>query len=67
VDAANKANTSVAVITSSIEKNLRDQTDKVATPWLASSTRLNEMGGELRTLSQAVGDLTALVSVFKSS
>jgi tol-pal system protein YbgF len=60
-DAANKANTSVAVITSSIEKNLRDQTDKVATPVVGLSTRLNEMGGELRTLSQAVGDLTALV------
>ena len=62
VDAANKANTSVAVITSNIEKNLRDQTDKVATPVVGLSTRLNEMGGELRTLSQAVGDLTALVS-----
>src|ERR1035441_1946035 len=32
VEAANRANTSVAVITSTIEKNLRDQTDKVATP-----------------------------------
>jgi len=62
VDAANKANTSVAVITNNIEKNLRDQTDKVATPVVGLSTRLNEMGGELRTLSQAVGDLTALVS-----
>jgi len=62
VDAANKANTSVAVITSNIEKNLREQTDKVATPVVGLSTRLNEMGGELRTLSQAVGDLTALVS-----
>jgi tol-pal system protein YbgF len=61
-DAANRANTSVAVITSSIEKNLRDQTDKVATPVVGLSTRLNEMGGELRTLSQAVGDLTALVN-----
>ena len=61
-DAANKANTSVAVITSSIEKNLREQTDKVASPVVGLSTRLNEMGGELRTLSQAVGDLTALVN-----
>ena len=46
------ANTSVAVITSNIEKNLRDQTDKVATPVVGLSTRLNEMGGELRTLSR---------------
>jgi tol-pal system protein YbgF len=62
VEAANRANTSVAVITSNLDKNLRDQTDKVATPVVGLSTRLNEMGGELRTLSQAVGDLTALMS-----
>ena len=62
VDAANRANTSVAVITSTIEKNLRDQTDKVVTPVVGFSTRLNEMGGELHTLSQAVGDLTALLN-----
>ena len=29
---------------------------------LGLSTRLNEMGGDLRTVSQAVGDLTALIS-----
>ena len=62
VEAANRANTSVAVITSNIEKNLRDQTDKVATPVVGLSTRLNEMGGELHTLGQAVGDLTALLN-----
>ena len=62
VEAANRANTSVAVITSTIEKNLRDQTDKVATPVVGLSTRLNEMGAELHTLGQAVGDLTALLN-----
>jgi tol-pal system protein YbgF len=62
VEAANRANTSVAVITSNIERNLRDQTEKVATPVLGLSTRLNEMGGELHTVSQAVGDLTALMN-----
>ncbi len=62
IDAANHANTSVAVIASTIEKNLRDQTDKVATPVVGLSTRLNEMGGDLRTLSQAVTDLTALLN-----
>jgi len=61
-EAANKATTSVAVITSSIEKNLHDQTEKVATPVVGLSTRLNEMGGDLRTLTQAVGDLTAVVN-----
>jgi TolA-binding protein len=62
VEAANRANTSVAVITSSIEKNLRDETEKVATPVVGLSTRLGEMGGELHTLGQAVGDLTALLN-----
>jgi tol-pal system protein YbgF len=62
IEAANRANTGVAVITSNIERNLRDQTEKIATPVVVLSTRLNEMGGELRTVSQAVGDLTALMS-----
>ena len=62
IEAANRANTGVAVITSNIDKNLRDQTDKVATPVQGLSTRLNEMGGELRTVTQAVTDLTALMS-----
>ena len=62
IEAANRANTGVAVISSTIEKNLRDQTEKIATPVVVLSTHLNEMGGELRTLTQAVGDLTALMS-----
>lgn len=62
IEAANRANTGVAVITSNIERNLRDQTDKVATPVQGLSSRLNEMGGELRTLTQAVGDLTQLMA-----
>ena len=62
IEAANRANTGVAVITSNIDKNLREQTDKVATPVQGLSTRLNEMSGELRTVTQAVTDLTALMS-----
>ena len=61
VEASNRANTSVAVITSNLDKNLREQTDKVAAPVVGFGTRLNEMGGDLRTLQQAVGDLTALL------
>jgi tol-pal system protein YbgF len=62
IEAANRASTGVAVISSTVEKNLRDQTAQVATPVQGLSTRLNEMGGELRTVSQAVGDLTALMN-----
>ena len=61
VEAANRANTGVAVISSNLDKNLREMTDKVVTPVTGLSTRLNEMGGDLRTLQQAVGDLTALM------
>ena len=62
VQSANQASTNVAVITASIEKNLRDQTERVSTPVQGLSTRLNEMGGELRTVTQAVQDLTQLMS-----
>jgi tol-pal system protein YbgF len=61
IEAANRAATGVAVITSNLDKNLRDQTDKVTTPVVGISTRMNEMGGDLRTLQQAVGDLTAMM------
>jgi tol-pal system protein YbgF len=50
------------VITSSLDKNLRDQTDKVTAPVVGIGTRVNEMGGDVRTLQQAVGDLTALLN-----
>jgi tol-pal system protein YbgF len=62
IDTASRASNTVAVIQSTIEKSLRDQTEKVATPVVGLSTRLNEMGGELRTLGQAVTDLTALLN-----
>lgn len=62
IEAANRASTGVAVITSNIDKNLRDQTEKVATPVAGLSARLNEMGGELRTVTQAVQDLTQLMA-----
>jgi tol-pal system protein YbgF len=62
IDAAIRANNGVAVITANLDKNLRDQTDKVTTPVVGISTRMNEMSGDLRTLQQAVGDLTALMN-----
>jgi tol-pal system protein YbgF len=61
IEAANRANTGVAVITSNLDKNLRDQTDKVTAPVLGIGTRVTEMGGDVRTLQQAVGDLTAIL------
>src|SRR6266702_3272756 len=48
IEAANRASTGVAVIQSNLDKNLRDQTEKVAAPVIVLSTRLNEMGNDLR-------------------
>jgi tol-pal system protein YbgF len=62
IDAANHANTGVAVIQSNLDKSLREQMDKVSTPVVGLSTKLTEMGSDLRTLQQAVQDLTALMS-----
>ncbi len=62
IEAANRANTGVAVIQSNLDKSLKEQMERVATPVVGLSTRLNEMGGDLRTLQQAVQDLAALMS-----
>jgi len=61
IEAANRANTGVAVISSTMDKNLREQTEKVTAPVLGMNTKVTEMGGDVRTLQQAVGDLTALL------
>ena len=61
IEAANRASTGVAVITSNLDKNLRDQTDKVTTPVVGMNAKMSEVSGDVRTLQQAVGDLTALM------
>jgi TolA-binding protein len=66
LDAANRANTSVAVIQSSIQQNLRDQQEKVVTPVVGLSTRMDSLSNDFRQVSQAVGDLTTMVSQLKS-
>jgi TolA-binding protein len=62
IEAANRANTGVAVISSNLDKNLKDQTDKIAAPVVGVSTRVNDMGAEIHTLSQAMGDLTSTLN-----
>lgn len=66
LDAANRANTSVAVIQSSIQQNLREQQEKVVAPVVGLSTRMDSMSNDFRQVSQAVSDLTNLVSQLKS-
>jgi TolA-binding protein len=66
LDAANRANTSVAVIQSSIQQNLRDQQEKVVTPVVGLSTRMDSLSNDFRQVGQAVSDLTTMVSQLKS-
>jgi len=60
--AANDANKSVAVIQSGFQQNLRDQEAKVVTPVVGLSARMDQVSNDVRTLQQAVSDLTGLMS-----
>ncbi|HLH20012.1 MAG TPA: tetratricopeptide repeat protein [Bryobacteraceae bacterium] len=62
LSAANDANRSVAVIQNGFQQNLRDQENKVVTPVVGLNTRMDNMSQDMRTLQQAVSDLTALLS-----
>ena len=62
LSAANDANRSVAVIQSGFQQNLRDQESKVVAPVVGMNTRMDNMAQEMRTLQQAVSDLTNLMS-----
>src|SRR6266699_2859508 len=61
IEAGNRANTGVAVISSNLDKSLRDQVEKVATPVVGFNTRLDAMSGDMRSLQNAVTDLTGLM------
>ncbi len=62
LSAANDATRSVAVIQNGFQQNLRDQESKVVTPVVGLNTRMDNMSQDMRTLQQAVSDLTALLS-----
>jgi tol-pal system protein YbgF len=62
VAAANDAGKSVAVIQSGFQQNLRDQESKVVAPVVGLNTRMDQMSQEMRTMQQAMSDLTGLIS-----
>jgi len=62
IEAANRANTGVAVIQSNLDKSLRAQQETVVTPVVGLTTRMTEMSGRMDTLTQAVTDLTTLLN-----
>jgi len=61
LDAANKANTGVAVIQNASSGNLKDLESKVVAPVAAMGARVDQMSTDFRTLQQAVSDLTTLL------
>lgn len=62
VDNASKANTAVAVIQSGFQQNIRDTETKVVTPVVGLASRMDQVSNDLRTVEQAVSDLTGLIS-----
>jgi TolA-binding protein len=62
VDASNRANTTVAVIQSNLQQSLRDQEGKVAPLMAGVNTRLDNVSNDVRTMQQAVSDLTTVLS-----
>jgi TolA-binding protein len=62
LSAATDASKSVAVIQSGFQQNLRDQESKVVAPVVGLNTRMDNVSQEMRTLQQAVSDLTNMMS-----
>src|SRR5579871_1855673 len=66
VNSANEASRAVAVIQSNMQQSLRDQESKVVTPVVGLSSRMDQMSTDMRTVQQAVSDLTNMISGLKS-
>ncbi len=62
LDAANRADRDVAVIQSNFQQNGNQLKEQVVTPVVGLSTRLDQVSGDVRTLQQAVADLTSAMS-----
>ncbi len=62
LSAANESNRSVAVIQSSVQQSLRDQENKVVTPVVGLSTRMDSLSGDVRTLQQSMADLSSAIA-----
>lgn len=62
LNASNDASKSVAVIQGGFQQNLREMESKVVTPVVGANTRMDQMSNDLRTVAQAVTDLTGLIS-----
>ena len=66
LNAANDASKSVAVIQSGFQQSTRDLETKVVTPVVSLGARMDQVSTDLRTVSQAVSDLTSMISKLQS-
>jgi tol-pal system protein YbgF len=62
LDAANRADRDVAVIQSGFQQSGNQLKDQVVAPVVGLSTRMDQVSGDVRTLQQAVADLTSSMS-----
>jgi TolA-binding protein len=62
IEAANRANTGVAVIQNNLDKSLKEVQGSVAAPVAGLGSRVNDISNSVNTLTQAVSDLTATLN-----
>ena len=61
LDAANRANTGIAVMQSGFQDSLKTQKNEVVAPVVGLSTRMDSMSNDFRTVQQGFSDLTSAV------
>jgi len=62
IEAANRANTGVAVIQSHLEKSLKDQESRVVAPVVGLGSQIRDIANNVNTLSQAMSDLNSTLN-----
>ncbi len=62
VDAANKANTSVAVLESGLRQSIRDQEAKVVTPVVGVGAKVDQMITDFQAMRESVNDMASRLS-----
>ena len=62
VDAANKANTAVALMQNGLQQNVRDQQKSVVEPVVGVGAKIDQMSTDFQALRESVADISSQVS-----